>query len=88
MIHSLLIFVIQVFFLWARTWNIRSIAKGDIAGALISTAIINLSWLMNVAIGGVGMTKIVNGDMTGVLPVLCSLAGGLIGTYIGLKQKK
>lgn len=86
---SITIFVIQVVFIWSRTVNVRFIASGNIFGVLASGAVIHISWLISIAIGAASMHEIITNFEWKFLPVvLCSLAGGLIGSYIGMKAKE
>ena len=85
-IQCIIIFVTQLIFIGFRAVNIKAIANKNIPTALISGAIIHLSWLISITIGVVNANKIMNNFEVKYIPViLCSLAGGLIGTYYGIK---
>lgn len=82
------VFFTQLIFIAARTWNVRAIAKNSLSQVLISGAIVHLSWLLSIAIGSVSMYEIIESKSIEYLPVIaCSLAGGLIGSWIGLQEK-
>lgn len=86
--YSIIIFVTQLVFIGCRTWNVRAISAGNIPAALISAAFVHITWLISIAIGAVSMNEIVTHFRLEYMPVvLCSLTGGLIGTYLGLKNK-
>ena len=85
---SITVFLVQLIFIGCRTWNVRAVANNDLKVVLISGAFIHLSWLASIAIGAVSMNEVISNFNWKYLPViLCSLVGGLIGSYIGLKGK-
>lgn len=87
--YSIIMFVTQLIFIGCRTWNVRAISKQDLSGALISGAIVHLSWLVSISIGSVSMYEIMKHFKFEYLPIIaCSLSGGLIGTYLALKEKR
>lgn len=86
---ALTIFTVQVIFLFGRTWNVRATASGNINQTLVSGALVHLSWLVGTAIGVHGMQQILFDFAWRDLPIVaCSLAGSLLGTYLGFKTKK
>lgn len=86
--YSIIIFIVQLVFIGCRTWNVKAIAKNNIKEVLISGAIIHISWLISIAIGSVSMYKVMDNFSLEYLPiVLCSLVGGLLGSYIALINK-
>lgn len=86
---SLTVFITQLIFIGCRTWNVKAIAKNSISQVLLSGAIVHLSWLVSIAIGAASMYEIMSEWNWHFLPVVgCSLSGGLIGSYIGLKERK
>lgn len=86
--YSIIIFITQLVFIGCRTWNVKAISKNDVSQVLISGTFVHLSWLVSIAIGSVSMYEIITNFQLSYLPiVLCSLTGGLIGSYIGLKTK-
>lgn len=57
-------------------------------GAMISGAVVHVAWLISIAIGAVSMNEIITNFEFKYIPiVICSLTGGLIGTYLALKNK-
>lgn len=85
----LTVFVTQVVFIYARTYNVRVISRGETIKALVSGGIIHLSWLVSIAIGADSAHDIITEFNWSKLPVVASsLIGGLIGTYYGIKEKK
>ena len=86
--YSIIIFVTQLIFIGCRTWNVKAISKNDLTQVLISGTFVHLSWLVSITIGSVSMYEIINNFQIAYLPIiLCSLSGGLIGSYIGLKER-
>lgn len=86
--YSIIVFVTQLVFIGCRTWNVRCIARSDMLGAMLSGAIVHLAWLVSIAIGAVSMNEIITNFHFEYLPIVaCSLSGGLIGTWLGLKRK-
>lgn len=87
--YSIIIFITQIIYIGTRTWNIKTIAKNDVWGAIISGVFAHLSWLTSIAIGSVSMYKIINEFKLEYLPIIiCSLIGGLVGTYLALREKR
>lgn len=87
--YSIIIFITQLIFIGCRTWNVKAIAKNDVFNVLLSGAFVHISWLVSIAIGSVSMYEILTNFQLSYLPIVfCSLTGGLIGSYIGLKEKK
>lgn len=86
--YSITVFITQLLFIGFRTWNVRCIASGNMVGALISGAVVHIAWLISIAIGAVSMNQIITHFKWEYLPIiLCSLIGGLLGTYLALKNK-
>ena len=87
--YSIIVFITQLVFIGFRTYNVKAISRNDMIGALCSGAIVHLAWLVSIAIGAVSMNEIITNFRLEYLPiVLCSLSGGLIGTYLALKNKR
>lgn len=87
--YSILVFVTQLIFIGCRTWNVKAIANNNLLHVLLSGAIVHISWLVSIAIGAVSMHEIVSEFNWEYLPVIfCSLTGGLIGSYLGLLERK
>ncbi|WP_321321507.1 hypothetical protein [Labilibaculum sp.] len=87
--YSLTVFFTQLIFIGCRTWNVQAVSKNHIPQALISGVFVNLSWLVSIAIGAVSMFEIINNFKWEFLPiVVCSVAGGTIGSYIAMRAKR
>lgn len=87
--YSIIVFITQLIFIFCRTWNVKSIAKQNIKQVLFSGAIIHICWLINISIGAISMHEIISNFKFAYTPiVICSLTGGLIGSYISMKNKK
>lgn len=87
--YSIIIFVTQLIFIGCRTWNVRAIAQDNLTQVLLSGAFVHLSWLVSIAIGSFSMNEVIQDLELKYLPIVfCSLTGGLIGSYIGLKAKR
>jgi hypothetical protein len=89
LIESLIVFFVQLVFIWSRTLNVRAVADKNIPRVLFTGAIIHIAWLIGIAIGATNMYKIMNDFKLEYLPVIiASLAGGLLGSWLGMKNKK
>lgn len=87
--YSITIFLTQLIFIGCRTWNVKSIAKNDIKQVLISGTFVHLSWLVSIGLTSISMIQIIqNFKLEYLIIVFFSLAGGLLGSYIGLKERK
>lgn len=87
--YSIIVFITQLIFIGCRTWNVKAIAKQDIPNVLLSGTFVHLSWLVSIAIGTISMNEIITNFKWEYLPiVLCSLIGGLIGSYLSMKSKR
>jgi short subunit fatty acids transporter len=83
------VFVNQLIFIWARTWNVKAISKIDIKGTLLSGAVVHIAWLLGITIGAVSVKEILIDFQFQYIPVVvASLSGGLLGSYLGLIEKK
>lgn len=88
-VSALAVFVIQLIFIGTRTWNVKAISQGRVGAALLSGAIIHLSWLLSLFIGVDSAEQVVvNGSWKHTIVVFASLSGGLLGTYVGMIKKK
>jgi uncharacterized membrane protein len=86
--YAIIIFVTQLIFIGCRTWNVKAISANNMVQALLSGGVVHLAWLVSIAIGSISMHELMNNFKWEYVPiVLCSLTGGLIGTYAGLKNK-
>ena len=87
--YSIIIFITQLVFIFCRTWNVKAIASKNIIQVLISGSFVHLSWLISIAIGAVSMHEIISDFRWEYLPiVICSLIGGLVGSYFSMKSKR
>ena len=87
--YSIIIFLTQVIFIGCRTWNVKAISRNNLSQVLLSGAFVHLSWLVSIAIGAFSMNEIIQNFQWEYLPIVfCSLSGGLLGSYIGLKEKR
>jgi len=86
--YSIIVFITQLVFIACRTWNVKCIASKNISGVLISGAFVHISWLVSIAIGAVSMNEIITHFKWEYTPIiLCSLSGGLIGSYLSMKKR-
>ena len=86
---AITVFATQLVFIGCRTWNVRAVSAGNLKQVLISGAIVHIAWLASVAIGAVSMNEIITNFRWEYWPVvLGSLSGGLIGSWMGLKERK
>lgn len=87
--YSVIIFITQLVFIFCRTWNVKAIASKNIIQVLVSGGFVHLSWLVSIAIGAVSMHEIISDFRWEYLPiVICSLSGGLVGSYFSMKSKR
>lgn len=87
--YALVVFVTQLVFIGCRTWNVKAISRQNIPQVLLSGTFVHLAWLVSIAIGAVSMNEIVTNFKWEYLPiVLCSLTGGLLGSYLSMKSKR
>lgn len=83
------VFITQLIFIGFRTWNVRAVADKNLPHVLISGAVVHISWLVGIAIGAKSMNEIIsNWSWEHVPVVVFSLAGGLLGSYFGMKKRK
>ena len=88
LLMTITVFVNQLIFIWARTWNVKMIAANNLKMVLISGAIVHIAWLIGITIGVVSFKAILQDFRIEYLPVIIgSLMGGLIGSYFGLMEK-
>jgi len=87
--YSIIVFITQLVFIGCRTWNVKAIAAKDIPQVLLSGGIVHLSWLVSISIGADSMHKIITNFEWAYTPiVVCSMTGGLIGSYLSMKSKR
>lgn len=77
-----LVFFTQVAFILFRTLNVVYTSELNHVGSMITGAFVHLCWLLGISIG---VKSVMYLDFW---VILCSLVGGLSGTYIGIKLKK
>jgi len=88
LLMTITVFVNQLIFIWARTWNVKMIAMNHLKGVLLSGAVVHIAWLVGITIGVVSFKAILTDFEWKYLPVIVgSLTGGLIGSYFGLMEK-
>lgn len=87
--YALVVFVNQLIFIGCRTWNVKSIAKQNLFQALLSGTFVHLSWIISIFIGVDTVDIIIKSqDWAYLIVIFFSLTGGLIGTYIGMLEKR
>lgn len=79
---GLIVFINQLFFIFARTLNVIYTAEKKIPGSIITGTVVHLTWLLSIAIG---VKSVMYLDW---LVIFFSLTGGLSGTWLGIKLKK
>ena len=79
---SVVVLMSQILFVYLRTINVIYTAEKRILGAIVTGNGIGMTWLVTMSIGA---NSIMNGQL---LPIICFLIGGTIGTYLGIKQEK
>lgn len=88
-IQCIIVFFTQFAFVWLRTLNVRAVALHNIPAVVITGGFVHLTWLVGIAIGANSMYKIMNDFRLEYLPIiLCSLVGGILGSILGMKQKR
>tara|TARA_R110000803_G_scaffold146808_2_gene212516 strand:+ start:176 stop:472 length:297 start_codon:yes stop_codon:yes gene_type:complete len=86
--ESVIAFLSQLAFLWARTYNIHATANLEVRKVIISGFVISILWLVGVAIGANGAYKLLVDHNWDYLPiVICLIIGSSTGSYIGLMKK-
>ncbi len=87
-IDGMVVFLTQLIFIGSRTVNVKAIADKNMKKAMFSGAVIHIAWLVSISIGVVSINSVIKDFNLVYIPVIfCSLAGGLLGTYWGLKDK-
>lgn len=88
-VYCLIVFVSKLIFLVSRTWNVRAIAEGDMKKTMVSSFIVDVIWLVSISVGVDSMHKIItNFDMRYIPVIISSVAGGLLGVYLGMLGNK
>jgi hypothetical protein len=87
--YSIIVFITQVIFIGARTWNVKAIAAKNIPHVLISGTVVHIAWLVSMSIGVVSMQEVITKFEWQYIPViLASISGVLIGGYVSMKSKR
>jgi NAD/NADP transhydrogenase beta subunit len=81
-LSAVIILVSQICFLYLRTLNVIYTAEKKMLGSIITNNGIGIAWLVTLSIG---TNSIMNGQL---IPIICFLVGGSIGTYLGIMQEK
>jgi len=77
-----IVFIAQIIFLYLRTLNVKAVANDDMWRAVWTGWGIGITWMIGIAIGASAM-------MEGhPLPIVAHLAGGTIGTWMGMRETK
>lgn len=79
---AMIVFFVQIIFLYLRTINVRAVAHDKMFAAIASGVGIGLSWMIGTAIG---VSSVLAGEP---LPIFMHILGGSIGTYYGMKYDK
>jgi len=77
---AVLVFITQLIFIWLRTLNLKHVQHNQIILAILSGNGIALAWMISVTIG---VSSLLTGEL---LPIIAHLAGGTIGTYLGMRK--
>lgn len=77
---TVLVFIVQLIFIYLRTLNLKHVAQGRIFAAIMSSNGIAIAWMVSVTIG---VSSLLSGE---ILPILAHLLGGTLGTYLGMKK--
>ena len=80
--NSIVILITQFVFIYLRTLNVIYTSQKKIIPAIITGNGIGLAWLISISIGA---NSIMEGE---ILPIICFLIGGSVGTYIGIRGEK
>tara|TARA_R110000850_G_scaffold1714_21_gene9238 strand:- start:3918 stop:4205 length:288 start_codon:yes stop_codon:yes gene_type:complete len=85
---STVVFFTQILFIGTRNWNVKAVANDNLPQILLSGTVVHLSWLLSVTLGVTSAKELVqNWDLSYIPVILCSLCGGLIGSYLAVKIK-
>ena len=81
--------IMQIIFIFSRTWNVIEVAEKNINKAIISGLLVHISWLFTIAIGATSMYEIMaNFEWRYIPVVMASCTGGMIGTWLAVRGKK
>lgn len=81
MLNAVIVYLLQIAFLFFRTLNIKATAKGNIPGAILSGVGIGFCWLMSIKLS---IDALRSSDW---MTLAGYFLGGATGTYIGMKLK-
>lgn len=86
---TLYMFASQLFFIGARTINVKAVATGNILAACTSGTLVHWGWLLSIGLGAFSMKAILIDFEFQYIPViLASTIGGILGTIWGMKRKQ
>lgn len=81
MINALIVYLLQIAFLFFRTLNIKATARNHVLGAILSGVGIGFCWLLSIKLS---IDALRSGDW---MTIAGYFLGGATGTYIGMKMK-
>ena len=82
-------FVTQIAFIYTRTKNVKSTARGELLNTLLWGSAVHITWLISISLSTYSVVALVKTWEWSYLPVpMASLIGGNIGAYYGMKEKK
>jgi uncharacterized protein YebE (UPF0316 family) len=79
---SIIVFVSQIIFIYLRTLNVIYTTDKKIWPSIITGAGVGMLTLISFSIG---IKSVLSGE---VIPIVVFLAGGAVGTYLGIKQNE
>ena len=79
---SIIVFTSQIVFIYLRTLNMIYTADRKIWPSIITGAGVGFLTLISFSIG---IKSVLSGD---IIPIAVFLAGGAVGTYLGIKQNE
>lgn len=77
---ALLVFFLQIIFIWLRTINLKHITDGKVVYAILSSNGVAITWMVSTAIG---VNSMLNGE---IIPIVAHLLGGTVGLYLGMRK--
>jgi len=78
---SIIVLLSQILFLYFRTLNIKAVTEKHTIKAIVTGWGIGITWMVSTSIG---VNAMLNFEL---LPIVCHLIGGSIGTYLAMKKK-
>ncbi len=79
---SIIVFVSQIIFIYLRTLNVIYTTDKKIWPSIITGAGVGMLTIISFSIG---IKSVLSGE---VIPIVVFLAGGAVGTYLGIKQNE